>query len=66
MNAGDFLSASIGFHSDLVRNIPGSRHLQHLFDDLVSLLRQYPHLGVAPRATCPWMRSHVGEVEVER
>lgn len=33
MNAGDFLSASIDFHSDRVRNIPGSRHLQHLFDD---------------------------------
>jgi hypothetical protein len=30
----DLLSANIDFHGDLVRNIPGIRASQHLFDDL--------------------------------
>jgi hypothetical protein len=33
---GDFFSANVDFHGDLVRNIPGIRHSQNLFDDLSS------------------------------
>src|ERR1700739_4433880 len=33
---GDFFSANFDFHGDLVRNIPGIRHSQNLFDDLSS------------------------------
>jgi hypothetical protein len=32
----DLLAANIAFHDDLVRNIPGIRHSQDLFDDLSS------------------------------
>jgi hypothetical protein len=32
----DLLSANVDFHDDLVRNIPGSRESQNLFDDLSS------------------------------
>jgi hypothetical protein len=32
----DLVDANVDFHDDLVRNIPGIRHSQHLFDDLSS------------------------------
>ncbi len=32
----DLVSANVDFHDDLVRNIPGTRASQHLFDDLSS------------------------------
>jgi hypothetical protein len=32
----DLLSANVDFHDDLVRNIPGARESQNLFDDLSS------------------------------
>lgn len=32
----DLLGANVDFHGDLVRNIPGIRRSQHLFDDLSS------------------------------
>ena len=32
----ELVSASVDFHADLVRNIPGVRESQHLFDDLSS------------------------------
>ena len=32
----DLLSANVDFHDDLVRNIPGTRESQNLFDDLSS------------------------------
>jgi len=30
----DLVDANVDFHGDLVRNIPGIRQSQHLFDDL--------------------------------
>lgn len=32
----DLVSANVDFHDDLVRNVPGTRASQHLFDDLSS------------------------------
>ena len=32
----DLFSANVDFHDDLVRNIPGARESQNLFDDLSS------------------------------
>ena len=34
LDFADLLAANVDFHADLVRNIPGIRTSQHLFDDL--------------------------------